>query len=112
MLVSTTWRMRDVETELKKIKNKRLLVVFPHPDDESVVAGGLIQRALSLGFWVTVVCLTKGGRGKIHINGKGRSAEEIRENEFKQAVTALGVSDFHLWSFSDGELKKIRGWRT
>ena len=30
-------------------KNTRLMVFSPHPDDETLAAGGLIQRVLSLG---------------------------------------------------------------
>jgi len=103
--------MKNVEALLKKIENRRLLVVFPHPDDESVMAGGLIIRALALGYKVTVICLTKGGRGKIHINGNGKSAEEIRESEFGAAMEALGVTDYHVWSFQDGGLRKSRSWQ-
>ena len=37
-----------------------LLVVAPHPDDESLAAGGLIQRALDVGARVHIVFVTDG----------------------------------------------------
>jgi LmbE family N-acetylglucosaminyl deacetylase len=38
----------------------RLMVLAPHPDDESLATGGLIQRALSCGARVSVVFVTDG----------------------------------------------------
>ena len=38
----------------------RVLVVAPHPDDESIAAGGLIQAALAAGAGVRVLVLTDG----------------------------------------------------
>src|SRR5688572_25381912 len=40
--------------------NVRLLVVAPHPDDESLGAGGLMQRTLAAGGRVHVLFLTNG----------------------------------------------------
>lgn len=87
-----------------------MLVVFPHPDDESVMAGGLIQKAMEMGFAVTVLTLTEGSRGKIHINGKGRSVSEIRRGEMAKAMSILGVSDWIMWKFDDGKLKRTSRW--
>ncbi|MCB1569830.1 MAG: PIG-L family deacetylase, partial [Xanthomonadales bacterium] len=38
----------------------RLLVVVPHPDDETLATGGLIQRALLAGAALRVVFATDG----------------------------------------------------
>lgn len=46
---------------------ERLLVVAPHPDDETLACGGLIQRVKALGGTVNVVYLTAGD-GCISIN--------------------------------------------
>ncbi len=104
--------MKSIEFFLKKIKNKKLLVVFPHPDDESVMVGGLIQRAMALGFAVTVLTLTEGNRGKIYINGKGRSVTEIRRQEMALAMSILRVTDWIMWKFEDGKLRKGVVWRS
>lgn len=103
--------VKNIEEFLKSQKNKSLLVVFPHPDDESVMAGGLILVALRLGFKVTVLILTEGIRGKIHINGKGRSVNEIRREEMAKAMSKLGVADWIMWNFEDGKLKKTSNWK-
>lgn len=103
--------MKSIVSFLSKIKNKKLLVVFPHPDDESVMSGGLILRARELGFWITVLTLTEGGRGKIHVSGKGRSVSEIRRGEMTAAMHWLGVADWVQWKFDDGRLRQTYQWR-
>ena len=103
--------MKSIDEVLKSVTNKKLLVVFPHPDDESVMAGGIIQRALSLGFEVTVLTLTEGGRGEIHVSGKGRTLTEIRRQEMAEAMSRLGVADWIMWKFDDGKLRRTQRWR-
>ncbi|MGH8216828.1 MAG: PIG-L deacetylase family protein, partial [Rhodanobacteraceae bacterium] len=49
----------DPEALLKR-PNASLMVLAPHPDDESLAAGGLIQRALGHGARVSVVFVTDG----------------------------------------------------
>jgi LmbE family N-acetylglucosaminyl deacetylase len=103
--------MKNIEFFLKSFKNKKVLVVFPHPDDESVMTGGLVQRMQSMGMAVTVLSLTEGENGKIHVNGRGRSLREIRTGEFAKAMGILKVSDWVMWSFDDGKLRIKQGWR-
>ncbi len=74
------------------------------------MAGGLILQAIKAGAKVSVVCLTSGDQGKIHIHGRGRSLGEIRQNEFFTAVKRLGVGNFETFNFPDGQLKTIRVW--
>ena len=104
-------QMRSIEEVLEKVPNKKMLVVFPHPDDESVMAGGLILRAIEKDWQVSVLTLTEGGRGKIHVHGRGRSAQEIRRAEEVTAMAHLGVTDWIMWTFEDGHLRKQKGWR-
>lgn len=103
--------MKNLDQELNRIKNKKLLIVFPHPDDEAVMAGGLIRRAVGIGFRVMVVCLTKGELGKIYINGSGRSTAQIRDEEFKKSMAVLGINESSLWNYPDGGLRKSSSWR-
>lgn len=49
----------DPEALLER-PNASLMVLAPHPDDESLAAGGLIQRALARGARVSVVFVTDG----------------------------------------------------
>lgn len=103
--------MKSINEVLGGVANKKMLVVFPHPDDESVMAGGVIQRALEMGFEVTVLTLTEGNNGKIYVSGKGRSLAEIRREEMATAMSRLGVADWVMWRFDDGKLRGTHRWR-
>jgi LmbE family N-acetylglucosaminyl deacetylase len=100
--------MQQIHSLLKNITNKKLLVMFPHPDDESVMAAGLIQQALRASWQVRVICLTHGEAGKIHINCNGLSLKEIRKKEFEKAMRVLGVSNFEVKNFADGKLASTK----
>ena len=80
----------------------RLLVFAPHPDDETLAAGGLIQRVLATGGQVRVVFVTNGDG---YVDGVRREVRrqhtsktdfieygERRHNEALQALTRLGVA--------------------
>ena len=56
----------------------RLMVFAPHPDDESLGAGGLIQRVLNSGGQVRVVFMTNGdGFPEVVEQGVARAMEKI-----------------------------------
>jgi LmbE family N-acetylglucosaminyl deacetylase len=64
--------------------DKRMLVFSPHPDDETLSSGGLIQAAVARGIEVRVILVTDGNR-----RGQGIK----RQAEFKKALEGLGVKD-------------------
>src|SRR5438128_10976423 len=80
----------------------RLLVVSPHPDDETLGAGGLIQRVLHAGGAVKVVFMTSGdgfpvgvtlARHVQHPQAQDyREYGRLRQEQAKQALAILGVS--------------------
>jgi|CXWL01.1.fsa_nt_gi LmbE family N-acetylglucosaminyl deacetylase len=98
--------------KISDLSNKKVLVIFPHPDDETVMACGLILQALKVGAIVKVVCLTRGDQGKIHVHGRGMSLGEIRRQEFFTAMKRLGVDQYEVFNFPDGHLKKTKVWHT
>ncbi|MBX4205960.1 PIG-L family deacetylase [Candidatus Microgenomates bacterium] len=103
--------MHEIEGILKQRPRKILMVVYPHPDDETFGAGGLLLRAKKLGWKTIVVCLTKGGAGKIFVHGKGRSVVEIRQEEIKKATNLLKVDELILGDFPDAYLnRRVDQW--
>jgi len=74
-------------------KNKTILVVAPHPDDEVLGAGGLIKRVKDEGGKVFVLYLTVGSTTDFTKKGLSTEAERLAEIE--------GVSKFY----------KLDGWR-
>lgn len=97
----------------------RLLVVAPHPDDEILIAGGLIQDVLSQGGKVKIVYATSGdaSRGGIIADNPipvFTSSEYIklgieRMNEAKKAMEVLGAGedDLIFLGFPDQGLKSV-----
>jgi LmbE family N-acetylglucosaminyl deacetylase len=80
----------------------RLLILAPHPDDESIATGGLIQVARSVGAAVRVVVLTDGDnnpwpqrwiekRWRIDAAARQRWGARRRE-EARAAVRVLGLA--------------------
>lgn len=99
---------------------ERLIVVAPHPDDETLGAGGLIQRVLERGGTVRVVLVTAGDgyvEAVVHETGRPRPRPrdyvaygERRLREARRALHELGgdaVRAEHLLGFPDGGLEPL-----
>jgi LmbE family N-acetylglucosaminyl deacetylase len=83
---------------LKLTANDRLLILAPHPDDESLATGGLIQRAVKAGAKVRVLFATDGDNNpwpqrfverKLQISYTDRARWGRRRR--KEALSALEV---------------------
>ena len=75
-----------------------VLVLAPHPDDESLGCGGLIAQAVAAGIDVHVAVLTDGS--KSHPNSRAYAAPRLaalREEETAAAAAVLGVAPGRLW---------------
>ncbi|HEV7570919.1 MAG TPA: PIG-L family deacetylase [Thermoanaerobaculia bacterium] len=80
----------------------RTLVIAPHPDDESIAAGGLLQRAIAAGGEVRVIVVTDGENNpwpirylkkKVRVNDGDRAEwGALRREESRRALGALGVT--------------------
>jgi LmbE family N-acetylglucosaminyl deacetylase len=98
----------------------RLMIFSPHPDDETLGAGGLIQRVLKAGGRVRVVFVTSGdgfpeGVEKedhiTHPTAKDyRAYGEVRRQEALKVLATLGLSthDAIFLGFPDGGLSYLR----
>src|ERR1041385_752057 len=81
--------------------NTRLLVLSPHPDDETIAAAGVLQRVQSAGGHVRVVVMTSGDAfppaveraepGTTADAGDLRRFGRRREQESRRAMDLLGV---------------------
>lgn len=83
-----------------------LLVVRPHPDDESSATGGLLAYYHARGVQTGVVICTGGEEGEIHDPALDPVADRprlraIREQELRRACTLLGVVELHLLGYRD-----------
>ncbi|MER2564967.1 MAG: PIG-L family deacetylase [Myxococcaceae bacterium] len=79
-----------------------VLVLAPHPDDEVLMAAGVIDRAVKQGLRVEVVLVTN---GDFTCKRDGR----VRQAETLTALTKLGVeaSRVHFLGYPDGHLHEL-----
>lgn len=89
---------------LKDNNTKNILVIFPHPDDESYSTGLLLLTAQKIGIRTNVVILTKGENGSSTYN-KGDELSSIRNQELIDASKMLGVDNLVVGDFIDAGLK-------
>lgn len=68
---------------------KKLLLVFPHPDDETFTCGGTITKYVAAGWEVHLVCAS------------------LPNKELEIAGTILGLSTITFLGFKDGTLPKL-----
>jgi N-acetylglucosamine malate deacetylase 1 len=81
----------------------KILVISPHPDDESIGCGGTICKHIENGDEVYTIFLTSGEKG-----GHGLSEVEtisIRETEARMAASILGVTHLEFWRQQDGNFQ-------
>jgi LmbE family N-acetylglucosaminyl deacetylase len=87
-----------------------ILVVRPHPDDESSLTGGLLAYYGARGVRTGVVTCTGGEEGEIHDPDLDPVADfprlrEIRERELRDACAILGVAELRLLGYRDSGMK-------
>lgn len=88
-------------------KARVLAGVFPHPDDESLFAGGLLASAARAGATVKLLCLTRGEAGWSRFGERGAELAERRSQELARAAEALGAEPPTLLDFPDGGLARV-----
>jgi N-acetylglucosamine malate deacetylase 1 len=78
---------------------ERILVFSPHPDDETIAAGGYIAASVKAEASVWIVLVTDGDKNKLM---------DQRYQEFKEATNILGVPKENLFflGYPDGFLKR------
>jgi LmbE family N-acetylglucosaminyl deacetylase len=80
-----------------------LLAVFAHPDDETFGAAGVMAAAVEHGVPVTVISATRGEAGESSIAGLDDPDQlgVVREQELREAMRQIGVSDVRLLGYRD-----------
>ena len=81
-----------------------VLVVAPHPDDESIGCGGTICLHASRGDRVTAVFLTSGERGLSDVPEV--EAARVREREAEEAARILGIASVRFLRRPDQHLRE------
>ncbi|MTD30900.1 bacillithiol biosynthesis deacetylase BshB2 [Planomicrobium sp. YIM 101495] len=85
-------------------KERHVLVVFPHPDDEAFGVSGTMSMHIEQGTPVTYACLTLGEMGRNLGNppfATRESLPEIRRAELLASAEAIGVTDLRMMGLRD-----------
>jgi len=101
--ISGSGEHRFIPFKTTDLTGERVLVLSPHPDDESLGCGGSIAIHRDAGDEVKVVFLTDGALG-----AQGRPTEEyveLREREARAACHTLGAEDLMFWRYPDRNLR-------
>lgn len=88
---------------LPEITNKRVLVLAPHPDDETLGCGGTICNLRGKDIKVAVLLITDGSGG-----GRNEGMSALRLNEFEKAMGTLGCDNKFCMGFQDGSLESSK----
>ncbi len=84
-----------------------VLVLAPHPDDESIGPGGAIVRHVTSRDSVSILVLTSGERGfPAHDNTSDEARRELREAECVEAIRRLGATLLPFARLPDGRLSE------
>ncbi|RDV82978.1 PIG-L deacetylase family protein [Ammonifex thiophilus] len=76
----------------------RVLCFSPHPDDETIAAGGYLCLAQRAGAEIRIVLATDGNK---------HGLKDLRYQEFRRATGILGIPEKNLvfWGYPDGHLR-------
>jgi LmbE family N-acetylglucosaminyl deacetylase len=107
--VARRWRRRlttQAVNATSALTGRSLLVLAPHPDDETFGCGALIARARAAGDTVTVVIATDGSRCAESASLRPADIAALRRVELREACAHLGVDDEHTTTlgYADGTL--------
>lgn len=115
--------LSDPANQLPPIGPKdALLIVAPHPDDECIAAGGLIQQAIASGARVHVVYLTYGDNHELAYwalkkipaltSAQYRSLGETRHAEAIKGTESLGLNPDDLTFLGYPDAGTLRLWES
>ncbi len=85
-----------------------VLVLAPHPDDESLGCGGALILHRRQGDPVRVVFVTDGMAGDALGYYAALDYQGLRREEAGRAAAVLGVDDLVFWDYQDGRLAEAR----
>jgi len=104
----------------------RILILAPHPDDETIATAGVIQRALAAGSRIKVICFTNGDNNELSFivyekrltfrKGIFLHMGMVRATETMQAMGLLGLerNDVNFMGYPDFGTMEIlmKYWNT
>ncbi|MEX0975367.1 MAG: PIG-L deacetylase family protein [Bacillota bacterium] len=90
---------------------RNVLVIFPHPDDAELTAGGTVALLSGEGAAVTYAPVTDGSMGTFDPRFSREQIAAVRRREQEDAASMLGVKDIEWLGFRDGFLPDVETLR-
>lgn len=84
-------------------RQRHIVVILPHPDDEGIIAGTLVAH-IHEGAAITYACLTSGEMGRNMGNppfANRATLPLIRKGELEEACRRIGIRDLRMWGYHD-----------
>ncbi len=78
---------------MKNMKEKRVLVITPHPDDAESGAGGTIAKWSHLGANIVLVVCTNGNKGTSDRSVSSEELAQTRRKEQLESAKLLGLTN-------------------
>lgn len=103
IFITSFLSQNDLSIKSKNIKFKKVLVIYPHPDDEVLTCGGLIKSLNKSNIDTTLAVLTKGEAGNNCLND-GSDLKKVRTREMYLSSQILGVHKLIQLDLGDGKL--------
>ena len=95
---------------LESLRNKKILVVVAHPDDELLGLGATMHRLIrSAGVEARVVILGEGitSRSDVRDTDKWKAELEIHRQNIRQAQEAIGYQSVGIYDFPDNRFDSV-----
>jgi LmbE family N-acetylglucosaminyl deacetylase len=86
------------------LTGRRVLVLAPHPDDETIGCGGSLALHADGNDPIKVIFLTNGGSGDMSGRFEKKAYIALRQNESRNACACLGIIDIEFWPYEDRAL--------
>jgi LmbE family N-acetylglucosaminyl deacetylase len=100
-----------VTSDIRKFaidKGTKVLVIFPHPDDEAFFTCGLVSKAVKAGAIVRLVSMTKGENSTVrHGVASTDDLGNVRSKEFTKVCSMFGNVTCCLGMFPDGAMDQM-----
>mgnify|MGYP006164960087 CR=1 FL=1 len=94
-----------VSFDASKYKNKNVLVLSPHPDDEIIGCGGTLIKLIKSEALVTILQLTDGSQNEVLWNEDDHvKRNSVRLNEARNVADSLRIKELITWEEPDGTL--------
>ena len=104
-------RLQDGSVPISKVilpanAPQRVMLLFPHPDDEIVVAGTLLLLE-GQGIETVLVTLTHGEKGPTGGLIEPDELGKIRPQELKQSASILGIDHLEVFAYPDSGIESV-----